>query len=103
MDTIDDHIYYADLGFEMWNKTPMEKDSVMDFRGKAGKGSVYYVTFKDLDLAKFPDISLVSIIDGRNHSSVFEKVVFAKKKKRPALLRVYKCIPGYSGKVPTNG
>ncbi|OQA51297.1 MAG: hypothetical protein BWY44_01143 [Candidatus Omnitrophica bacterium ADurb.Bin292] len=93
MDTIDDHIYYVDLGFDMWNKIPSEKDTIVDFREKAGKGFIYYATFKELDLANFPDISLVSIVDGRNHSSVFEKVVFAKKKKRPALLRVYKCQP----------
>jgi len=89
-ETIRDLTYYVDLGFEAWNKVPLAKDNFQDFLEKAKLGYRYYATFNKLEPVEFPEIKLIGLVDGINHSSLLEQAVYAKKKKRPTVLKIFK-------------
>ncbi|HOW58884.1 MAG TPA: hypothetical protein PLO78_04060 [Candidatus Omnitrophota bacterium] len=87
---ISDYTYYVDLGFGMWNKVPEGKDGPEDFREQAQQGYRYYATFHNPDFSKMPEVKLLGAVDGINHSSLLEKLIYMKKKKHPAILKIFK-------------
>lgn len=88
--TIDAHVYYADLGFDAWNKVPAGKDGPADFREKARSGFRYYLTRQDPDFSKMPEVRLIGTVDGINEASGLERLIYKKKKKRPPVLKIFK-------------
>lgn len=88
---ITNHLYYAHgLSYDSWNKAPLGQDSLESFELQSKKGYKYYVTMKELDLSGKPAIKQIGSVDGINRDSVLERLLFKKKKKRPAVLHVLK-------------
>ncbi|MFH1800844.1 MAG: hypothetical protein ABH891_08405 [Candidatus Omnitrophota bacterium] len=86
---IDDVVFFADnLYVQCWNKT--EDGSLDDFKRFAKTGAVYYVTTDPKKFSGFPDATLVGKVTGINEGSKFEVLRYLKKKKKPAIERVYK-------------
>jgi hypothetical protein len=87
--SIDRYVYYAHLGFDSWNKVAPGKDSFQDFLAKSKFGYRYYLTFEQHDVSNVHEVRLIGAVDGINHESFLEKMVYRKKKKRPASLAIY--------------
>ena len=91
-EAIKSHLYYAlGLSCDSWNKVKLGQDSLDDFELQAKRGYRYYVVFKELDLSGRPGIRQIGFANGLNKDSLLERWLFKKKKKRPAVLHVYKC------------
>ncbi len=89
-EAIEKYVFYAELGFEGWNQVPLGQDSLENFSRQAPAGYLYYITNKNLDLSAYSRIRQIGTVDGINQKSLFEKLIYSKKKKRPAVMKVYK-------------
>ncbi|MFZ5803157.1 MAG: hypothetical protein ACOY3K_08695 [Candidatus Omnitrophota bacterium] len=90
--TIDDYLYYFDYDYAPWNRVAYGMDNVPSFKEFARQGYRYYVTHTERDHAHDPEISLVARLEGINSGSLFEKIIYSLKDKKPAPLYVYKYI-----------
>jgi|GEM_PF-1486628 len=88
---IKDHIYYVGLDYDFGNKAIKGEISWDDFNSKARLGYCYYAAFEPPFVEELPRIRLVGTVDGMNRASLLERMMFSKKKKkRPAVLKLYK-------------
>jgi hypothetical protein len=86
---IKDFVFYADFAHEGWNRVPFKQDSLEGFQHWSQLGHRYYITAKDLDLGKWPHVRRLAVVDGINKGSLLESLVYRKKKKHPAQIKIY--------------
>ena len=89
---IKNHVFYADLGisYDGWNRVPLGQNTFDNFKLYSKNGYKYYITVENLDLSGNTEIRQIGTVDGMNRCSLLERILSKKKKKRPAILRIYK-------------
>ena len=80
-------VYFAEHYYETWNKT--KDGNLTEFGPYAQKGVKYYITYDRERFSNFTQVKLAGVISGTNKKDLFNRLVFALKRKTPQALYIF--------------
>lgn len=84
---MEDVVYFAEHYYETWNKT--KDGSLQAFPRYAKRGAKYYITYDKERFSDFPQVKLAAVIPGINKKSIFDRLAFTLKRKKPGPLYIF--------------
>ena len=71
--------YFIDMNYDAWNK--LQTGTKEEFKASAEKGFRYYTGFDKDKFGVGAEIQTLAVIDGINHSSLLEQILYRTRKK----------------------
>lgn len=87
---MDDVMFYSDFALEDWRKTSTHH--VSEIAEYAQGGAQYTATFSNDPYLNMAEFAFLQTISGINADSIFERVTFQLKRKRPRPMHVFKWV-----------